>query len=175
MLPQLFRPDPTMSGTNRGIIIGQDFILLTHHDIPPQPRTLYSTADCQGLQCINVFQISSWATGVKARRPDGGLRMRVQGGLFVTPPASCKLGLYHTRKHSSCCQLRSWGRWPGLYRIVNTTQGYMDKTPFVFKDDILPFEKWISSASCRAPIWIKWILAHMDELLQSCIYSCLNL
>lgn len=36
MLPQLSRPDPTMSGTNRGIIIGQDFILLTHHDIPPQ-------------------------------------------------------------------------------------------------------------------------------------------
>lgn len=36
MLPQLSRPDPTMSGTNRGIIIGQDFILLPHHDIPLQ-------------------------------------------------------------------------------------------------------------------------------------------
>lgn len=36
MLPQLSRPDPTMSGTNRGIIIGQDFIPLPHHDIPAQ-------------------------------------------------------------------------------------------------------------------------------------------
>ena len=36
MLPQLSRPDPTMSGTNGGIIIGQDFIPLTHHDIPLQ-------------------------------------------------------------------------------------------------------------------------------------------
>ena len=36
MLPQLSRPDPTMSGTNGGIIIGQDFILLPHHDIPLQ-------------------------------------------------------------------------------------------------------------------------------------------
>lgn len=35
MLPQLSRPDPTISGTNEGIIIGQDFIPLTHHDIPP--------------------------------------------------------------------------------------------------------------------------------------------
>lgn len=36
MLPQLSRPDPTISGTNGGIIIGQDFIPLTHHDIPLQ-------------------------------------------------------------------------------------------------------------------------------------------
>lgn len=71
MLAQLFRPDPAMSGTNRGIIIGQDFILLTHHDIPPQPQTLYSTTGCHGLRCINAFQISLGATGVKARRPDG--------------------------------------------------------------------------------------------------------
>lgn len=36
MLPQLSRPDPTMSGTNGGIIIGQDFIPLSHQDIPLQ-------------------------------------------------------------------------------------------------------------------------------------------
>lgn len=80
MLPQLFRPDPAMSGSNQGIIIGQDFILLTHRDIPPQqlphppthhPPTLHSTAVCQGLRWINAFQISFRATGVKARRPDG--------------------------------------------------------------------------------------------------------
>ncbi|MEQ2212398.1 hypothetical protein XENOCAPTIV_030214, partial [Xenoophorus captivus] len=35
MLPQLSRPDPTISGTNERIIIGQTFIPLTHHDIPP--------------------------------------------------------------------------------------------------------------------------------------------
>lgn len=34
MLPQLSRPDPSILGTNKGIIIGQDFIPVTHHDIP---------------------------------------------------------------------------------------------------------------------------------------------
>lgn len=55
MLPQLFWPDPAMSGTNRGIIIGQDFILLTHRDIPRQPQTLHSTADCQGLKGVEML------------------------------------------------------------------------------------------------------------------------
>lgn len=51
MLPQLSRPDPTISGTNGGIIIGQDFIPLTHHDIPLQsehyavPRTVKDSSE----------------------------------------------------------------------------------------------------------------------------------
>lgn len=115
MLPQLFRPDPAMSGTSRGIIIGQDFILLTHHDIPAQPPTLRSTPDCQGRRCVNAFQISRCATGVKATRPD---ERRVQGGPPLTPPRRCKPGLYRTRVRSGCCQLRSGSRWPGPCCIV---------------------------------------------------------
>lgn len=50
MLPQLSRLDPTISGTNKGIIIGQDFIHLTHHDIPLQSEhytELRSVKDCR--------------------------------------------------------------------------------------------------------------------------------
>lgn len=124
MLPQLFRPDPAMSGSNQGIIIGQDFILLTHRDIPPQqlphPPTTPNTPQHRGLsrtpldKCFPDIVPRYWGQGEETRRS----RTQVQGGLFATPAEGCKVELYHTREHSGRCQLRSRSRWPGLNRIV---------------------------------------------------------
>lgn len=69
MLPQLSKPDPAVSGTNGGIIIGQDFIPLTHHDIPLQSEHYAALRTVKDSGGMNAFQIPSCATGVGERRP----------------------------------------------------------------------------------------------------------
>lgn len=76
MLPQLSKPDPTVSGTNGGIIIGQGFIALTHHDIPLQSEhyaALRTVKDSDAEWMLSRYP-PVWR-GLRSRMsPDSGLR-----------------------------------------------------------------------------------------------------
>lgn len=170
MLPQLSRPDPTMSGTNGGIIIGQDFIPLTHHDIPLQSEhytVLRTVKDSSKWMLSRYLPELLVGQGEQSRRWSMNVTLTWTRCFVVE---SCKQGIYHGDAlwRLSAEKLEQVARGV-LYCLDNW--GKHGQNPFYLQGQHSTFWKWESFVSYEALIWVKRISGYTAELLLYCVWS----
>lgn len=129
--------------------------------------TLCSAHDCQGLRWKYAFQISSWATRVKERRPDSGLGMCGEGelaSLLATLEESCKQGLYHKDTLWLMSAEKTEQVVMGLLHCLDNWEEHR-QNPFCLWGERFTFRKWKSFVSHELLVWIWRISANCDQLL----------